>query len=188
MAKKSSANGGADKRRPATVPSLKRRTREHILVSLSANSIERIFLREGHTVLKTEQDYGVDLVVFTYDDDGYVEPGNIYIQLKATEAPRRSADGGFYSDPISIRDHNAWTAEPMPVFLILYDAREDRAYWQYVQGYFEADASGRPKKGARSAAVRIPVANVVNAATVDYAHARKRAVLGQLSGAIRHVL
>jgi hypothetical protein len=188
LAKESSANEGAGKRPPAIVPSLKRRTRGHILASLSANSVERIFLREGHTVLKTEQDYGIDLVVFTYDDDGYVEPGNIYIQLKATEAPRRSADGGFYSYSISIRDHNAWAAEPMPVFLILYDARADRAYWQYVQGYFEADPSRRPNKGARSVAVRIPVAHVFDAMTVNYAHGRKRAVLGQLSGAIRHVL
>ena len=155
---------------------------------MSANSIERIFLQKGHTLIKTEQDYGIDLVVFTYDDQGYVEPGNIYIQLKATEAPRLSADGGFCSFSISIRDHNAWAAEPMPVFLILYDAQGDRAYWQYVQGYFEADPSRRPKKGARSVAVRIPVANVFDATTVDYAQGRKRAVLGQLSGAIRHVL
>jgi Domain of unknown function (DUF4365) len=188
LAKKSSASEGTGKRPPETVPSLKRRTRGHILASLSANSIERVFLGKGHTVLKSEQDYGIDLVVFTYDDGGYVEPGNIYIQLKATEAPRRSADGGYYSYPISVRDHNAWAAEPMPVFLVLYDAQADRAYWQYVQGYFEADPARRPKKGARSVAVRIPVANVFDAATVDYARGRKRAVLGQLSGAIRHVL
>ncbi len=188
MAKKSSASGGTGKRSSGTAPSLKRRTRGHVLASLSANSIERDFLRKGHTVLKTEQDYGIDLVVFTYDDAGFVEPGNIYIQLKATESPRGSADGSSFSYSISVRDHNAWAAEPMPVFLILYDVRADRAYWQYVQGYFETDPARWPKKGARSVMVRIPVANVFDATTVDYAQARKRAVLDQLSGAIRHVL
>jgi Domain of unknown function (DUF4365) len=188
LAKKPAAKEAAGKQRPAIAPSLKRRTREHVIASLSANSIERIFLQKGHTVIKTEQDYGVDLVVFTYDDDGYVEPGNIYIQLKATEAPRRSVEGGFRPFSISIRDHNAWAAEPMPVFLILYDVRADRAYWQYVQGYFEADPSRRPKETARSVTIRIPAANVFDATTVDYARERKQAVLDQLSGAIRHVL
>jgi hypothetical protein len=186
LAKKPSAKEGAGEERPAIAPSLKRRTRNHVIASLSANSIERIFLQKGHTVIKTEQDYGVDLVVFTYDQDGYVEPGNIYIQLKATETPRRSAEGGFRS--FSIRDYNAWAAEPMPVFLILYDVRADRTYWQYVQGYFEADPSRRPKETARSLTIRIPAANVFDATTVDYARGRKQAVLGQLSGAIRHVL
>jgi hypothetical protein len=104
---------------------LKQRTRAHIIASLSANTIERYFLKKGHTVLKTEQDYGVDLVIFTYDRDGYVEAGDIYIQLKATDSPSLSSDGTFYSFAVSIKDYNAWTNEPMPVLLILYDARTD---------------------------------------------------------------
>jgi hypothetical protein len=43
---------------------LKRRTREHVIASLSANTIERFFLKKGHTVLNPEEDYGVDLVVW----------------------------------------------------------------------------------------------------------------------------
>jgi len=76
----------------------------------------------------------------------------------------------------------------MPVFLILYDVRAERAYRQYVQGYFEAEPSRRPTETARSLTIRIPAANVFDATTVDYARERKQAVLDQLSGAIRHVL
>src|SRR5262249_18104100 len=65
--------------RTHTAP-LRKRTREHIIASLSANTIERYFLKKGHTVLKTDQDYGVDLMVYTHDQYGYVEAGNIYIQ------------------------------------------------------------------------------------------------------------
>jgi hypothetical protein len=52
--------------RTNTAP-LKKRTREHIIAFLSANTIERYFLKKGHTVLKTDQDYGVDLMVYTHD-------------------------------------------------------------------------------------------------------------------------
>jgi Domain of unknown function (DUF4365) len=97
---------------------------------LSANALERVFLKKGHTVVKTEADYGVDLIVSTYDQDGFVEPGNINVQLKATDSPKPSADGSFYSYSISLRDYNAWMDEPMPVLLILYDAQEERGHWQ----------------------------------------------------------
>ena len=167
---------------------LKHRTRAHVVASLSANTIERYFLKEGHTILKTEQDYGVDLVVFTHDNNGYVERGNIYIQLKATDTPRLSTDGTFYSFSISVKDYNAWTNELMPVFLILYDAKSDRAYWQYVQGYFESNSGLRPNTNATSITVRLPVGNEYNEGTVEYARARKEALLEQLKGAVEHDL
>ena len=120
------ANRSLAKKNP-TNASLKQRTRDHVIASLSANSIERFFLLKGHTVIKTEQDYGVDLLVVTYDIDGFVEPGYVYLQLKATDSPSLSVDRSFYSFSISIKDYNAWNNEPMPVFLILYDAKREKA-------------------------------------------------------------
>jgi hypothetical protein len=167
---------------------LKKRSREHIIASLSANTIERYFLKKGHTVMKTEQDYGVDLVVYTHDQDGYVEAGALSLQLKATESPSLSADETFYSFSISIKDYHAWSNEPMPVFLILYDARNEKAYWQYVQGYFEGNPTLRPKKDAASITVRLPVANEFNEDTVEYVRSRKAAVLKQVKGLVSHDL
>jgi Domain of unknown function (DUF4365) len=183
LAKKTTA-----KRTALRSPALIQRTRSHIIASLSANSIERVFLERGHTVLKTEQDYGVDLVVFTYSKSGFVEAGNIYIQLKATDAPVISADRTFYSFSISTRDYNAWTIEPMPVILILYDAAANNAYWQYVQGYFAANPATRPKASADSVTVRIPAKNLFDMKTVDYCCTKKQAVLKQIHGVIKHVL
>jgi hypothetical protein len=167
---------------------LKKRTREHIIASLSANTIERYFLKKGHTVMKTEQDYGVDLVVYTHDQAGYVEAGALSIQLKATESLSLSADGTFYSFSISIKDYHAWSDEPMPVFLILYDAKNEKAYWQYLQGYFERNPALRPRKGAASITVRLPVAHEFNEETVEYVRSRKAAVLGPVKGLVRHDL
>ena len=152
----------------------KRRTRDHIITSLSVNTIERFFLNGEHTVLKSEQDYGVDLVLYTHDPKGYVEAGTIGVQLKATDAPSLSADGTFYSHPVSIKDYNAWSNEPMPVFLILYDARSDKAHWQNVQGYFQSNPDLRPKKNATWITVRLPVENVFNEGMVDYARCGKQ--------------
>ncbi len=149
---------------------------------------DRRVLGKGPTVLKTEQDYGVDLVVFTYSNNGFVEAGNIYIQLKATDAPVISADRTFYSFSISTRDYNAWTIEPMPVILILYDAAANNAYWHYVQGYFAANPPTRPQATADSVTVRIPAKNLFDKKTVDYCRTKKQAVLKQIQGVINHVL
>lgn len=147
-----------------------------------------MLLAKGHTVIKTEQDYGIDLVLFTYDADGFVEPGNIYIQLKATDIPAISADGTFYSFSISAKDYTAWMDEPMPVILILYDAKGNNAFWQYVQGYFEGHPSKQPKGSVDSVTVRIPTRNLFDETTVDYCRTKKQAVLSQLKGVIKHVL
>src|SRR5262249_8742761 len=127
-------------------------------------------------------------MVYTHDQDGYVEAGNIYIQLKATDTPRLSDDGTFYYLSVSIKHYNAWLNEAMPVFLILYDAMNEKAYWQYVQGYFEGNPDARPRKGAATITVRLPVANEFNEDTVEYVRARKEAVLSQLRGAVNHDL
>ena len=60
----------------------KRRTREHVIADLSVNHVERFIIDEGHTAQRVDPDYGYDLSLVTYDADGYVEPGLIYLQLE----------------------------------------------------------------------------------------------------------
>ena len=149
---------------------------EHIIASLSANAIERYFLKKGHTVLKTEQNYGVDLVVFTHDAMG-MSNAEIFLFSSKQRTRRDSRPMGLYTFSISVKDYHAWSNECMPVFLILYDAKSDRAYWQYVQGYFESNTGLRPKTNATSISVRLPVGNEFNEGTVEYARTRKEALL-----------
>ena len=63
----------------------KRRTRAHVIADLSVNHVEGFILNEGHTAQRLGSDYGYDLVLFTHDEQGYLEPGAIYIQLKASD-------------------------------------------------------------------------------------------------------
>jgi hypothetical protein len=72
-----------------------------------------------------------------------------------------------------------WISEVMPVLLILYDAQERRAYWLDVQRYLAEAPRRRPKRGAKTVRVRIPVANEFTEQTVDYMRAMKAKFLAE---------
>lgn len=158
----------------------KRRTRQHVIADQSVNHVERFIIDEGHTTLRLEKDYGYDLLLFTYDDRGYVEPGFAFVQLKASEALQRS--GADYVFDLDIRDYNLWVTENNPVFLLLFDATRRRADWLYVQQYFEEVLSRRPKRGARTVRVRVPKRQAVNRRAVALMRACKQAVVATARG------
>ena len=163
-----------------------RRTREHVIASQSRNYVEKFFIDKGHTVDRPAEDYGTDLVVTTFDEQGYEENGEIRIQLKASDGLKYSGDGTFISFTIDVKHYSSWTRASMPVFLVLYDARARKAFWLYVQEYFGPGPSRKPKRGAKSVTVRVPVANEFTEATVDYARQRKERILRQLEGRVKH--
>lgn len=132
----------------------KQRTRQHMIADLSINHVERIILEAGHTTLRMIPDYGYDLVLFTYDELGFTEPGSVYMQVKASET--LDAVGMDYVFDLDIRDYNLWRREEAPVILILFAAFRRRAYWLWVQNYFRQDAFRQPNKGAKSVRVRVP--------------------------------
>jgi hypothetical protein len=142
----------------------KRRTRQHVIADLSVHHVERFILEAGHTAQRLSSDYGYDVFMSTFDEDGYVEPGSVYFQFKAQESlDQRGKD---YVYDVDVRDYNLWIREKMPVILILFDASRRRAYWLAIQEYFRADDSKRPKKGAKTVRVRVPKRQVVNARAI----------------------
>jgi hypothetical protein len=138
----------------------KQRTRQHVIADLSVHHVEGSVLQEGHTPYRLAPDYGYDLVLFTYDEQGYLEPGSVYIQLKAAETLQ--AVGSDYVFDLDIRDYNLWMLEEMPVILILFDASHRRAYWLWVQHYFSEAVARQPRKGAKTVRVRVPARQPVN--------------------------
>ena len=163
-----------------------RRTREHVIASQSYNYVEKFFIDKGHTVRQQIEDYGTDLVVVTFDEQGYAESGDIRIQVKASDGLKYSGDGTFIAFTIDVKHYELWTKELMPVFLVLYDARARKAFWLYVQEHFGADPARRPKRGAKSVTVRVQVVNELTEGTVDYARQRKELILRQMEGRIQH--
>src|SRR6516165_1361320 len=110
----------------------KRRTREHVIADLSVNHVERFILRCGWTVERSRYDYGIDLDMHTYNSRGEAENGKILFQLKATDVLKKSTDGKVILVRLEWRDVLFWANEGEPVILVIYDAREDKAYWLYV--------------------------------------------------------
>jgi Domain of unknown function (DUF4365) len=112
----------------------KKRPRQHIIADLSVNHVERYVLLCGYSVERVEHDYGVDLVIFTYDADGEIENGLIYIQLKATDRLSVLADGSAVVFSLKRADLELWLQEPMPWILIelclfvVYGINREKAY------------------------------------------------------------
>jgi hypothetical protein len=131
-----------------------------VIADLSSHHVEGFVLAEGHTVQQFDQDYGYDLLLTTYDERGYIEPGQVAIQLKAAES-LRAVESDYVFD-VDIRDYNLWISEKIPVILILYDASRRRGYWVAVNRYFQDNPERRPGRGARWARVRIPRRQAVN--------------------------
>jgi hypothetical protein len=143
-----------------------------VIADLSVHYVEGIVLSEGHTVQRTERDYGYDLLLFTYDKDGYVEPRFVMLQVKASESLRVTNKG--YAFDLDIRDYNLWMSERAPVILILYHAARRRAYWEHVQDYFRRDGGSGPRRGARTVRIRVPVRQILSRKAI----ARMRRIKG----------
>jgi hypothetical protein len=89
----------------------KQRTREHVIAALSLNFVERFILEEGHIAQRVESDYGYDLILFTHDGNGYVEPGFVFLQLKAAERLKRGRSETHFAFDMAVEDYQLWTAE-----------------------------------------------------------------------------
>src|SRR6516165_1437396 len=96
----------------------KQRTRQHVIADLSVHHVEGFILEEGHTAQRLGSDYGYDLILWTFDPEGFAEPGSVYFQFKAMETLIES--GPDYVYDMDIRDYNLWTGEQWPVILVLF--------------------------------------------------------------------
>jgi len=156
-----------------------------VIASQSVNYVERFLIDEGHTAERVENDYGYDLMLFTFDEQGYFEPGEVRLQLKASES--LTAAGKDYLFDLDVRDYHLWIEEPMPVVLILFDATRRRASWVYVQRYFAADSARQPKGRAKTIRIHVPIRQALNRRAVALMRAFKQAILDQTKGAVSHV-
>lgn len=176
---------GVSKTNP--VPERPQRTREHIIASQSYNYIEKFFIDKGHTVDRPREDYGYDLIVNTFDAQGYAENGDIRIQLKASDNHKYIKNRSCISFQITRKHYELWTNEVAPVFLVLYDAQHKKAYWLYVREYFESEPARKPSPGTKTLALHVPVRNEFTTVTVDYIRDCKSKVMAQTAGKVKHV-
>jgi hypothetical protein len=152
---------------PGTYPPAprKQRTRAHVLADLSANHVEKFALQCGFAVERLRQDYGLDLAVYTFDERGYCEAGLIWMQLKASDHIRTSADGSAVAVRLDRRDILAWISQEYPVILVMYDAICACAYWLSIQTNF-AGKDVFAKLGGKTVTVWISKENLISEAAI----------------------
>ena len=144
----------------------KRRTREHIIADLSVNHVEKSVLRCGWTVQRFSPDYGLDLFMTTFNRQGEIEHGDVRLQIKATDSIKIVSSRQAIALRVEWRDVVYWLNEPLPVILVVYDAKADRAWWLHAQAALRAEGRRAPARVGATLTVSVPLANVVEPAAV----------------------
>jgi len=140
----------------------KRRTREHVIADLSINFVERHALLSGYTLERIRYDYGIDLELKTYNAAGEREPGDVLLQVKATDTLSVRERQTTFSFRIERANLVLWLSELEPVILIVFDARKTRAYWLCIQQYFAALTDFNLFAAGKTITLRVPFANRVD--------------------------
>ena len=169
-----------------TPPVRKIRTREHVIASQSVAHVERFIAAAGHTAERFANDYGYDLTVSTFTSDQEAEPGNIFVQIKATDRLKLLRDAKTISFPVEWRDIALWREELMPVILVVYDVTQETAYWLYMQQFCEASAEFQAAPRSGTIAVHLPNENVLDKAAIETFRQFKRVVFDQTKGKVKH--
>jgi hypothetical protein len=162
--------------RGENIDSGKQRTREHVIADLCENHVERLAILAGYTIQRVEKDYGYDVFLATYDDDGYLEQELVRLQLKSRtkiwKIKLRTEE--CFSLQVDARDYRGWCEAVFPVFLILYDADTHEAYWLHIQSYAAEQSGETPRRNVN---LRIPRDNILGVETMRMMRDRKHAVL-----------
>jgi hypothetical protein len=133
-----------------------------VLDDLSANYVEKQALMCSFSAQRVQRDYGIDLLVETFNRRGEVQAGWLLFQLKATDRIKLVDGGAAVSCRIERAHLRHWLNEWDPVILVLYDARDDLAYWLFVQRHFEGLAGFDLSRCAERLSMRIPRTNVLD--------------------------
>ena len=163
----------------------KRRTDDHRRADVASRFTELVIARAGYVSNAGHPgaDYGIDLQVDTFDDDGFLENEPFWIQVKGVAKAKRHAGGRNISFPLDARDVRYWMGQMLPVILVLYDAEADTLYWAYVQRYFsKLPAFSLPGVGA-SVTIKIETTDVFDPEAVRSIGRLKNVIVGESWGA-----
>jgi hypothetical protein len=162
----------------------KYRPRGHVIADLSANHVERAALLCGYSVQRIQADYGIDLLVYTYDAEGYAESGMIPFQLKATDNLQVLTDADTIPVKIDQRDLNLWQKEIYPFILVMYDAGENVAYWTHIQTFLKENPDLDPTQASQT--VHLSKRNILNELAMRQFAIYKKERITNYQGELRH--
>jgi hypothetical protein len=163
----------------------KLRTREHVIAELAVNHVERQALLCGFSVERIIHDYGLDLILFTYNADGELEDGSVFLQVKAREQVVTLQGEQEIAFRVARADVQTWLRRRMPVILIVYDVAVEVAYWLYVQRYFAQLTGFDVTKAATTLTLRLPTGQTLTPDAVRRFAGFRDSILGQI-GRVDH--
>lgn len=166
----------------------KRKTPEHCRAEVAIKYAELVVARAGYVSNASQSgaDYGIDLEVDTFDDDGYYENEPFWMQVKSVVRGAWLADGRTMSVAVDRRDLNHWYHQLSPVILVVYDAEADAAHWAYVQRYFSRLPGFQLRGGAARVTIRLSRGDLFDAAAVREIGRLKNAVAARVAGRFSH--
>jgi len=113
----------------------KRRTEEHVLEELSLNYLHHRVSVAGYVLERPRWDYGTDAIMFHFNEQGEVENGQVFFQLKATNDLPLLHKNTIISCQIEVSHLKQWIYAAHPFILVVYDARFQEAWWLHIQEY-----------------------------------------------------
>jgi hypothetical protein len=152
---------------------------------MSFHYLGYLIVRCGFTFEADRADYGYDGSIFTFDAQGQIENSYIFVQLKATDNIRMSHDKKYVHFRISKKDVDLWQDEIVPVYLVVFDSIEVRAYWIYLQKYFEQKGIRARKLKTDTITIELDAAQVVDESAVEAWRTDKAAVIARV-GQVSH--
>jgi hypothetical protein len=158
----------------------KRRTREHVIADLGVNHVEKCILQCGWTAQRFSPDYGLDLLMTTFNRRGEIENGDVRLQIKATDAIKVRHGQDAIGVRLEWRDVVYWLNEPLPVILVVFDAKASQAWWLHLQQSLREEGKS-PARGA-TLTVNIPLTNMLNTKAVRRFRKLRDAALAQTQG------
>jgi len=167
------------------MPSRKKRVRNHVIADMSVHHLAYQVVKTGFTLEVLTKDYGFDAWIQTFDANGEIENGQLYVQLKATDHIKRNRSGTAVEYRVKKRDLDLWEGAVFPVYLVLFDAIAERAYWVYLQRYLQANRIKAARLTTASLVVEIDVNQVLDTAAVTSWRNDKGSVIDQI-GKIDH--
>jgi hypothetical protein len=139
------------------------RTRAHINATLSINLLEYYIALTGCTAERQQHDYGYDLVLTFYDNNGYYQNGHVFVQAKAAERLKPSWDGATIPCVVETKHMTTWRGNPYPVILAIYDASRHEAYWLHLNPIIGMEGANI---GHRQTTVHVPTNQQVDDAAI----------------------
>ena len=136
------------------------RTRAHVIADLGVNYTERRVLECGWTVQRFNPDYGLDLLMTTFNRQGEIENGDVRLQVKATDTVKVLPRQKVITVRLEWRDMVYWLNEPLPVILVVYHAKADRAWYLHLNDTLREE--GRKNPASAKVSVSVPLTNTLD--------------------------